>query len=168
MHARLLTATALALVLGAAGSGSSALAQPYGGGWMGGYGPGYGMMDGYGPGCYGPAMMYGGCGNGPGYTMGPGYGPRIGYGPGYGQGDLNLSTDKVRDYLARWIVASGNSHLKVGDVKEQGTDAITADIVTQDNSLVQEFLVDRHTGFYHPEQTAPSNPTIPSKPTGQK
>lgn len=55
----------------------------------------------------------------------------------------------------------------VGDVKEQGNDNIIADIVTQDNSLVQEFVVDRHTGFYHPEETSasnPGNPTTPSKP----
>jgi hypothetical protein len=173
-HSRL-CAIALAAAFAAAvtlGFGPRANAQPYGGGWgmmgnvgpgygpgygmMGGYGPGYGMMGGYGPGCYGPATMNGGCG------------PGMGYGPGYGRGDLNLSTDNVRDYFARWIAAQGNTHLKVGDVKEQGTDTIVADIVTQDNSLVQEFVVDRHTGIYRPEQTNPSTPgkpTAPSNPT---
>lgn len=166
MHQVSFRALALAATFAAAtfGCGSGADAQPYAGGWgmMGGYGPGYGMMGGYAPGCYGPAMMYGDCGNG------PGFGPRIGYRPGYGRGDLNLSTDDVRDYFARWITAEGNSHLKVGDVKEQGTDAIVADIVTQDNSLVQEFVVNRHTGFYGPERSNPttsSTPTAPSNPT---
>jgi len=152
---------ALALALTA----STAMAQPYGGyGMMGGYGPGYGMMGGgygmmggYGPGgCYGPAMMYG-CGYGPGYGMmqgyGPGYGPGTGYGPGYGaQGNLNLATDDVKNYLSRWIATQGNSHLKVGDVKEQDADTIVADVDTQDNSLVQRFVVNRHTGFYRPSE----------------
>ncbi len=162
-------AGAAALVLVAANFGviSKANAQPYGGwGMMGGYGPGYGMMGGYGPG-YG---MMGGYGPGYGPMMGgygPGYGPMMGYGPLAGRGDLNLSADNVRDYFARWIAAQGNSHLKVGDVKEQGNDTIVADIVTHDNSLVQEFVVNRHTGFYRPEETNaanPGNPTTPSKP----
>jgi hypothetical protein len=177
------TGVAIGVAVAIIGLDSNANAQPYGGygmmggygpgyGMMGGYGPGYGMMGGYGPGCYGPAMMYGGCDYGPGYMMGygPGYGPRIGYGPAYGQRNLNLSTDDVRNYFARWIAAQGNSHLKVGDVKEQGPDTIVADIVTQDNSLVQEFVINRHTGFYHPEQasaTNQTNPTNPTKPTTQ-
>ena len=58
-------------------------AQPYGPGWgggpMGGYGPGW-HMGGYGP---GP-----GYGMGPGYARGYGMGPWMmgGYGPGYGMG----------------------------------------------------------------------------------
>jgi len=39
-----------------------------------------------------------------------------------------------------------NPRLKVGEVKEKDADTITADIVTLDNSLVQRFIVDRHTG----------------------
>jgi hypothetical protein len=155
---------AVALAAATLGFGLPASAQPYGGWGMMGYGPGYGMMGGYG---YGPGMMgYGGYG--PGYMMGygPGYGPRIGYGP-YGQGNLNLSIDQVRDYFARSIAASGNSRLKVGEVKEQGPDSIVADIVTQDNSLVQEFVVDRHTGFYHPEQANTTNQPSQSGSTNQ-
>jgi hypothetical protein len=148
MSRPLVPALALALALSAilAVLASFGTAQPYGGGWgtMGGYGPGSGMMygPGYGPGCYGPAMMYG---------CNPGYGP--GYGPGYvAPGNLNLSTDDVKNYLSRWIAAQGNSHIKVGDVKEQDTDTIVADIVTQDNSLVQRFVVNRRTGFYRPSE----------------
>jgi hypothetical protein len=70
---------ALALALVA----TTAMAQPYGYGMMGGYGRG-----GY---RYGPGMMYGygwrsGPGYGPGmmYDYGPGY--RRGYGRGYGYG----------------------------------------------------------------------------------
>lgn len=163
------------LALSAATFGISAHAQPYVSMMSGGYGPGYGMTAGYGPNCYGPAMMYGGC-NAPGYMMGngPGYGPRMGYGPGYGPNGLNLSSDDVRDYFARWIAAEGNSHLKVGEVKEENSDTIIADIVTQDNSLVQQFVVDRHNGFYRPQQVgsgnaaSPNNSANPGNATGQK
>jgi hypothetical protein len=150
-----------AAAIAAAGLAGPAQAQPYGmmGGYgpgygmMGGYGPGYGMMGGYGPGYmmgpgYGPGMM----GYGPGWMMrGYGYGPgMMGYGPGYYQGNLNLSVDQVKDYLERTI---RNPNLTVGDVKEKDADTIVADIVTkQGKSLVQRIDVDRHNGFFQPEQ----------------
>lgn len=117
--------------------GTTVQAQPYGPGMMGG---------GYGPG-YGPGMMGGGYGYGRG-MMG-------GYGPGYygRQGNLNLTTDQVKTYLERMIAVQGNPRLKVGDVKEKDADTITGDIVTKDkDALVQRFAVDRHTGFYRPEE----------------
>jgi hypothetical protein len=82
-------------------------------------------------------------GGGPGWMHG-------GRGPGwYGQqGDLNLKVDDVKARLERWIAWQGNPRLKVGDVKEKDGDTIEADIVTKDNSLVQRFTVDRHTGIY--------------------
>ncbi len=140
-------AIALALGTGALTLGSPTEAQPYGGGWgmMGGYGPGW--MHGYGPG-----WMHG-------YEQGRtgGYGPQncpwfqgTGFG-GYGQqGNLNLSTDDVKARFERWIAVRGNPHLKVGEIKEKDSDTITVDIVTKDNSLVEQFLVDRHTGFSRP------------------
>ena len=118
-------------------------------GMMGGYGGGYGpgMMGGWGRGgMMGPGMMGG---------YGGGYGPGMmgGYGPGYGaQGNLNLTTDNVKSYLERMIASQGNSHIKVGDVKEKDADTIVADVVTKDNSLVQRFVVNRHNGFYRPEE----------------
>ena len=147
-----------ALALAVAGPTS---AQPYGPGMMGGgggYGPGYGMMGGYGPGMmggYGHQGMMGG-GYGPGYGMMGGYspGPMMG-GSGYygGQANLNLTTENVKNYLERMIAIGGNTHLKVGDVKEKDADMIVADIVTKDkDALVQRFVVDRHTGFYRPEE----------------
>jgi hypothetical protein len=171
------TATLAGLIAATAVIGTAAKAQPYGGGYgpgygmgpgmMGGYGPGYGhmgggygpgygmgpgVMGGYGPG-YGPGMM--GPGYGPG-MMGPGYGPGMmggsgpgpGYGPGYGR-DLNLTTDNVKTYLEQMI---RNPNLKVGEVKEQGNDEITATIVTKEkDALVQKLVVNRHTGFFRPE-----------------
>lgn len=144
----------------------------YGPGMMGAYGPGYGHMGGWGGGpgagqlnC--PAFAQGnapgsgpaGQGYGPGYHMrgwGGGNGPGMmqGYGPGYGprtgvQGNqtLNLSTDDVKSRMERWLTWQGNPRLKLGEVKEKDADTITADIVTQDNGLVERFIVDRHTGF---------------------
>ena len=133
-------------------------------GWGGGSGqgqwncPAYGQTNETGS---GPADSQG-QGYGPGNHMrgwGGGYGPGMmqGYGPGYGpRGDvqgnqtnqtLNLTTDEVKSRMERWLVRRDNPRLKVGEVKEKDADTITADIVTKDNSLVQRFIVDRHTGF---------------------
>ena len=118
------TALAIGLGLSAIGAGNSAKAQMYG------YGPG--MMQQYGQG-YGPGMM------------GPGYGQGMMYG---NQGSLNLSTDDAKKYFERWIASQSNTRLKVGDVKEKDADTLVVDIVTKDNSLVQRFIVNRHSGFY--------------------
>jgi hypothetical protein len=164
--------TALSLIFGAAmlGSGNTATAQPYGGGgMMGGYGPGSGMMGGHGPGSgmmggRGPGSgMMGG--RGPGWMHGQGRGANTEYGPencpGFQsgpdpgasqQGNLNLSTDDVKKRFEGWLTFQGNPRLKVGEVKEKDTDTIEADIVTKDNSLVQRFAVDRHTGSYRPTE----------------
>ena len=88
---------ALAATLVAAGTlGAAALAQSpgYGPGMVGGYGAGYGpgMMGGNGPGYgYGPGMMGGGRGFGPG---------RGGYGPGGMLESLNLSDEQREKILA--------------------------------------------------------------------
>jgi hypothetical protein len=158
--------SAVALIVGAAilGSGAAATAHPSGGwGMMGGsgYGPGWmhgsGMMGGYGP---GSGMMGA---NGPGWmhNRGPGanaeFGPqncpgfqggRMGLGRFGQQGNLNLSTDDVKKRFEGWLTWQGNPRLKVGEVKEKDADTIEADIVTKDNSLVQRFAIDRHTGSY--------------------
>ena len=149
MRTRTLIGAGLAVALAAAaawGYQSTASAQPYGGwGMMGGYGPG--MMGGYGPG-----MMGGGYGPG---MMGGGYGPgMMGYGcPGYdrsgvqGNQNFNLTTDDVKTRMERWLALRDNPRLKLGDVKEKDANSITADVVTKDNSLVDRFIVDRHTEF---------------------
>ena len=58
---------------------------------------------------------------------------------------MNLSVDDVRSYLTMRLERLNNKRLKVGDVKSDEA-TITADIVTVDNSLVQELKIDRHTG----------------------
>ena len=95
MRRLILSAAALAVILGGAALAGipAANAHPADWGMMGGYGPGW--MHGYGGGC-GPGWM-GGYGGGYGYGMGPwmmgrgmmgwhgrGYGEE--YGPGYGMG----------------------------------------------------------------------------------
>jgi hypothetical protein len=154
-------AAALAAAIGAYSFTASAQMGPgYGmmgggpgmmGGWGGGPGPGPGFApnEGNGP----------GGGYGPGYHMrgwggGPGPGMMRGYGPGYdrrsdvqGNQNVNLSTDDVKSRMERMLAWRGNSRLKVGEVKEKDADSITAEIVTKDNSLVERFIFDRHTGF---------------------
>ena len=50
--------------------------------------------------------------------------------------------------VERWLTWRGNPRLKVGEVKEKDADTITADVVTKDNSLVQRFIINRHTGAF--------------------
>jgi len=128
-------------------------------GWMmGGGGPcgAFGQAGGQGPG-YGPGYHMRGWGGGPGPGMMRGF--DRGYGPpGYdrradAQGNLNLSVDDVKSRIERWLAFRGNARLKVGDVKEKDADIITADIVTKDNSLVQRFIVDRHTGAFRQDNS---------------
>lgn len=135
-------AIALAVIL--AGYMTLASAQPYGPWGGGGYGPG--MMGGWGPGMMGPGMMHG-------------WGPSMGgWGPGMmgtwwdRPGDLKLTTDDVKSRFERWIAWHGNPRIKVGEVKEKDESTIEVDIVTQDNSLVDRFIVDRRTGFWRPDR----------------
>jgi hypothetical protein len=54
----------------------------------------------------------------------------------------------VKSRMESWLARRDNPRLKVGEVKEKDADTITADIVTKDNSVVERFVVDRHTGTY--------------------
>jgi hypothetical protein len=49
---------------------------------------------------------------------------------------MKLSTEDVRTYLTAQLDRLNNNRLKLGDI-EADDEAITADIVTVDNSLVQ-------------------------------
>jgi hypothetical protein len=118
-------------------------AQPYGGG--GGWGMGGGYGPGYGPDC----PRWGMRGGGPGF-MGRGRGPGWGSEGGWSgaPADVKLSTDDVKARLERWLAWRGNSRLQLGDVKEKDADTIVADILTKDKSLVERFIVNRHTGLF--------------------
>jgi hypothetical protein len=118
----------------------------YGPGGMGMRGPaGYGMMGqahGYGPG--GMGMM------GPGYGMaGQAYG-HAPCGQAAAQTDQDLDIGDVQTRLERWLAMQGNDRLKLGKVEAVDDDTITAEIVTVDDSLVQKFAVDRHSGQMQP------------------
>ena len=115
---------------------------------------GPGMGQGMGPGNMGQGMMGRGMmGQG---MMGQGmmgrHGGMMGGNWGYIPPPVNLSVADVKSYMERWVEATGNPRLKLGKVVEKDTDTITADIVTKDDSLVQVFDVNRHTGFFAPAQ----------------
>lgn len=87
-----------------------------------------------GSGMMGSGMMQGGTGSG----MGALFGSRV-------TPIMNLSEGDVRSYLAVQLDRLNNKRLKIGDIKsDEGT--VSADIVTVDNSLVQQLKVNRHTG----------------------
>jgi hypothetical protein len=148
MRARTLLGLGLAaaLVAGAVSLAASAQNGPgYGPGYHMGWGggpwncPGFGRGDESGPG-YGPGYHMRGLGYGRGWA--PGYGPRG------GDQALNLSVDDVKSHMERWLSWRNNPRLKLGEVKEKDADSITADIVTKDNSVVERFIFDRHTGAF--------------------
>ena len=97
---------------------------------------------------YGMPMMGQGMGHGP---MTEGMGRRTGGRSGL-EGRrvvpmVQLSTADVRGFLERHLATLGNHRLKVGNVEATDEDTITAEIVTVDDSLVERFEVDRHTGL---------------------
>jgi hypothetical protein len=63
----------------------------------------------------------------------------------------NLTTDDVRYFFRRWLEREGNPRLKLGKVEQTDEDTIVAEIVTVDDSLVQRFKVDRHSGEVQPD-----------------
>ncbi|MEQ9642756.1 MAG: hypothetical protein RIM84_22220 [Alphaproteobacteria bacterium] len=58
----------------------------------------------------------------------------------------HLTKEDVTHYFDHWLARQGNNRLKVGTVNQIDDDTFTADIVTVDDSLVQRFRVDRHSG----------------------
>jgi Spy/CpxP family protein refolding chaperone len=137
-----------------------------------GYG-GYGMM---GPGMMGPWMMGSGYGMGPGmmapgYVVGPGMmgpwmmGPGM-MGPGWGWGNNPygpgreyqqqserpagpLEKKDAEKIVENYIQATHNPNLKPGKIEDAGN-AFRAQIVTKDNSLVDEVLIDKDSGYIRP------------------
>jgi hypothetical protein len=101
----------------------------------------------------GPMMGQGGMmGQG---QMGQGQGPMMGQGGMMGQGAFaplaeDLSVAGVTHIMEHQVAMRQNPNLKVGEVTEVDDDTITADVVTQDGSLVRRYMVDRHTGAMRP------------------
>jgi hypothetical protein len=105
-----------------------------------------GMMD------QGGMMGHGGM-MGQGGMMG--HGGMMGDGGMMGQGAVapladDLSVDQVRHMMEHRVAMMQNPNLKIGEVVGVDDDTITADIVTQDDSLVRRFMIDRHTGAMRP------------------
>jgi hypothetical protein len=63
---------------------------------------------------------------------------------------LHLSVEDVRHFFEHRLEEHGNPRLTLGKVAEAGEDAITAEIVTSDGSLVERLSVDRHSGAIRP------------------
>jgi hypothetical protein len=63
----------------------------------------------------------------------------------------NLTTDDVRYFFRHWLERAGNPRLKLGKVEQTDEDTIVAEIVTVEDSLVQRFKVDRHSGEVQPD-----------------
>ncbi len=57
-----------------------------------------------------------------------------------------LDEADVRRMMEAWLKQERNPRLKLGPITAKGEDTFQADIVTQDNSLVQRFDIDRRTG----------------------
>jgi Spy/CpxP family protein refolding chaperone len=138
-------------------------------------GPGrYGR--GYGPNCpYGDSGERYGLGRGMmgrGYGMGPGMmGPRYGREPGmmgrgwsrgkgpggsgrdypqqYRQGKGPLEEKDARAVVEDYIQSTRNPNLKLGKIEDTG-EAFKVEIVTKDNSIVDEVLVDKSGGWMRP------------------
>jgi len=156
-------ALAAATLIGLAATGA---AVAHGTGSPGGQGAGP-QGQGMGPGM-GQGMMQGGQGTGMGmmggYKGGHMGGPKgdIGMmGGGHMQGAMmghmlfgggtqkEMTPDRVTAIVTGMLAMHGPDTLKVGKV-EATDDAITAEIVTKDGSLVQKIEFDKKTGAHHP------------------
>ena len=133
------TALALAVMLGAAATAFGQAAEE--------------MPQGMGPGMIGPGMLGTGAmgqGMAPGMVMGPGV-----MGPGMSMMGLGIMQPLAKDLTAADVLHmiehqlawQRNPNLKAGKVEEKDQDIITAEVVTQEGSLVQRLEVDRHTGL---------------------
>jgi hypothetical protein len=58
----------------------------------------------------------------------------------------NVSVEDVRDHFDRLLKLQGNPRVKVGAIKDDDKDAIVAEIVTAEGSLVDRFSVNRRSG----------------------
>jgi hypothetical protein len=105
-----------------------------------------GMMDSGGYRGYnmGPGMM--GSGGYQAYGMGPGM-----MGPGYDNGShnrqnqTNLNKKGAERIFADYLQARHNPNLKLGEIKDEGS-FFEANLLTQNNSLVDRLIVDKDTG----------------------
>lgn len=120
-------------------------------GMMMGPGMGYGMMQ---PGQWGsmmgPGMMmgHGMCGGGYG-MMGRGmHSGKWHHGKRAGMDRVRklLSVDDAKERIESWLAEHLGDRVKVGAIKVEGVFAITAEIKTVDDSLIENVIIDRRNG----------------------
>jgi hypothetical protein len=75
-----------------------------------------------------------------------------GYGMGRGALRGDLDADDVKSILERRLQWQGFANLRVGEIAEKDDDTLTAEVVTEDGTLVQRFEVNRRTGAFSPAQ----------------
>jgi hypothetical protein len=92
-----------------------------------------------------------------GYGMGPGmmrYGGGTDYGlapqcndyeSSYHQNQSHLDKKGAEKVLEDYLSSRHNPNLKLGDIKDEGS-AFEAELLTQNNSLVDKLIVDKNTG----------------------
>lgn len=105
-----------------------------------------GMMDSGGYRSYdmGPEMM--GSGGYQTYGMGPGMmGPGYDSGSHYRQNQTHMSKKDAERILVDYLAARHNPNLKLGKIQDEGS-VFEADLLTQNNSLVDRLLVNKDTG----------------------
>jgi hypothetical protein len=61
--------------------------------------------------------------------------------------NLDLTAEEAKTLVAARLIMRGNDRLKVGQVTEKDQNSYLVDIVTVDNSLVRQMVVDRNNGL---------------------
>jgi hypothetical protein len=75
--------------------------------------------------------------------------PQMGTGSEYRRGQGVLTQEDARSIVIDYLTSTRNPNLKLGKIEDAG-DAYKAEIVTKDNSLVDQVLVDKSTGWMQP------------------
>jgi len=95
--------------------------------------------------------LYGGQSGKPGGVMGPGRienspnGGRFVITHGYQHLPKPLDKDQASQEVENYLRSTGNPDLKLGEIREKGED-FEADILAKDDSLLDKFLINKHTG----------------------
>ena len=94
--------------------------------------------------------VYGGQSGQPGRVMGPvpvensaEGGPSV-LRHGYQQLPKPLDKDQASQEVENYLRSTGNPNLKLGEIREKGED-FEADILAKDDSLLDKFLINKHT-----------------------
>jgi Spy/CpxP family protein refolding chaperone len=78
------------------------------------------------------------------------------FGPASSRLERPLKEDGARTVVENYLQSTRNPNLKLGKITEQG-DAFEAEIVTKEGSLVDKLLIEKSTGWMHPNRQISSN-----------